>query len=193
MCHSLYYHCHSMICHYQCAASNQCSLSFSVSLSVTVCFSADCLCVCFSAFSMPLCVSSVSGPSCQCPAVVYLRAAHLGSHHSHGSGQRCLCYSVPHQSDCSQLRQSPSVLLPLYWPKLTAGGKVRATTGPEVQWVPKKEKKKPLNHIRCLATTLKPVSRLHQLSLSICHHHFLHMSSFCACFLVLPPAPAPSS
>lgn len=119
LCHCLYYHCRSMICHYQCAPSNQCSLYLCLSiLCLSFCSGADCLYVCFSASSMSpcvcVCVSSVSGASCQCPAFVYLRAAHLSSHHSYGSGQRCLCHSVPHQSDCSQLRQSPSVLLPLH-------------------------------------------------------------------------------
>lgn len=92
-------------------------LSLSLSLSLCLSLSALPLTVCvsvFSAFSMSLCVSSVSGPSCQCPAVVSLGAAYLGSLHSHGGGQRRLCCSVPHQSDCSQLRQSPSVLLPLH-------------------------------------------------------------------------------
>lgn len=93
------------------------------------CFVADCLCVCFSLLPLrPLCASSVSGPSCQCSAIVHLRAAHLRSCHSHGSG---LCHSVPHQSDRSQLRQSSSVLLPLCRSQLPAGGQVRASTGPE--------------------------------------------------------------
>lgn len=135
---------------------NQCCLCLSVS---SFCFAADCLFVCFSAFSMSLCVLSVSGPSCQCPAIVYLRAAHLGSHHPYGSGQRCLFRSVPHQSDCSQLRQSPSVLLPLYWPNLTAGGQVRAAAGPEYSEYDN-ENKKPFKSTRSLATIPKPETNL---------------------------------
>lgn len=145
MCHSLYFHCRFMICHYQCAALNQCSLSLSVFLSLFL------LCrwlfVCLF-FLLSPCLSvyllSISGPSCQCPATVCLRAAHLCSHHSYSSEQRCLCHSVPHQSDCSQLRQSPSVLLPLHWPKLTAGGQVRATAGPEYSEYDTINKKKSL-------------------------------------------------
>ncbi len=142
------------------------SLCLSVSLSalaLTVCLSVSLLSPCL------VCVSSVSGPSCQCPAIVCLRAAHLGSHHSYGGGQRCLCRSVPHQSDCSQLRQSPSVLLPLYWPKLTAGGQVRATARAWVQWVRYNKNKTHFNPIRSLASHLqqsqKPVNNL-QLSLT---------------------------
>lgn len=77
------------------------------------CFGADCLSVCFSALSMSVC-PYFSGCPCQCQTILCLRAAHLGSHHSHGSRQCCLCLTAPHQSDCSQLRQSPSVLLPLH-------------------------------------------------------------------------------
>lgn len=98
-------------------------------LRASAAFLADCLCVCFSLLPLrPLCASSISGPSCQCSAIVHLRAAHLGSCHSYGS---CLCRSVPHQSDRSQLRQSPSVLLPLCRSGLAAGGQVRAPAGPE--------------------------------------------------------------
>lgn len=121
MCHCLHCHCCS-IC--ECVASDFflfLSLRWSY-VSVFLCF----LCVN---------VSSIFGISCQCPAAIYHRAAHLSSHHSHSSEQRCLCHSVSHQSDCSQLRQSPSVLLSLYWPKLTAGGQVRATKGAWLQWV----------------------------------------------------------
>lgn len=111
-------------CDYQCGASGRRSSAVCV-----CCFLADCLCVCFSLPPpRPLCAPSVSGPSCQCSAVVHLRAAHLGSCHSYGSG---LCRSVPHQSDRSQLRQPPSVLLPLCRSGLAAGGQVRAPAGPE--------------------------------------------------------------
>lgn len=84
------------------------------------------LTVCVSVSLCLLCVLSVSLR--QCRAVVLLGAAHLGSCHPHGSGLR---RSVPHQSDCSQLRQSSSVLLPLCRSQLTAGGQVRASAGPE--------------------------------------------------------------
>lgn len=122
MCHSLHLHCFPMI---------RLSLSMCSFKSVLCRWLFVCLCFCFLHVSLSLSLSSISGPSCQCPAIVCLRAAHLCSHHSYSSQQRCLCHSVPHQSDCSQLRQPPSVLLPLYWPKLTAGGQVRATAGPE--------------------------------------------------------------
>lgn len=111
-------------CDYQCSASGRCFSALCV-----CCILADCLCVCFSLLPLrPLCASSTSGPSCQCSAIVHLRAAHLGSCHSYGS---CLCHSVPHQSDRSQLRQSPSVLLPLCRSGLAARGQVRAPAGPE--------------------------------------------------------------
>lgn len=111
-------------CDYQCSASGRCFSALCV-----CCFLADCLSVSFSLLPLhPLCASYISGPSCQCSAIVHLRAAHLGSCHSYGSG---LCRSVPHQSDRSQLRQSPSVLLPLCRSGLAAGGQVRAPAGPE--------------------------------------------------------------
>lgn len=57
LCHCLYYHCRSMICHYQCAPSNQCSLYLCLSiLCLSFCSGADCLYVCFSASSMSPCV-----------------------------------------------------------------------------------------------------------------------------------------
>lgn len=116
-------------CGYQCCASGRCCSALLCSALCVRCFLADCLCVCFSLLPLrPLCAPPISGPSCQCSAIVHLRAAHLGSCHSHGS---CLCHSVPHQSDRSQLRQSPSVLLPLCRSGLAAGGQVRAPAGPE--------------------------------------------------------------
>lgn len=145
-------------------------LSLSLSLSLCLSLSALPLTVCvsvFSAFSMSLCVSSVSGPSCQCPAVVSLGAAYLGSLHSHGGGQRRLCRSVPHQSDCSQLRQSPSVLLPLHWPKLTAGGQVRAAAGPEFSEYDTMRMKNPFNS--------PPDPSLPHTA--ACHHHFVSFHS----------------
>lgn len=126
MCHCFYSHCHS---HSMCSFKSWPFLSVS-SLCLCFCFGADCLSVCFSALSMSVC-PYFSGCPCQCQTILYLRAAHLGSHHSHSSRQCCLCLTAPHQSDCSQLRQSPSVLLPLHWPNLTAGAQVRATSWPE--------------------------------------------------------------
>lgn len=151
--------------------------TFWISFKSTLCFS-------LSLFLLPLtvCVLSIFGPSCQCPATICLRAAHLCSLHSYSSKQRCLCHSVPHQSDCSQLRQSPSVLLPLYWAKLTAGGQVRAASGPEYS---EYDTKKPFSHKKpwklILASILSWISQpvAHSLSPSLpvlphlLHHHLL--------------------
>lgn len=70
LCHCLHYHCRSMICHYQCAPSNQCSLYLCLSiLCLSFCFGADCLYVCFSASSMSPCVC-VCRPSLVLPVSV---------------------------------------------------------------------------------------------------------------------------
>lgn len=149
-----------------------------------------CLFFCF--LHVSLCVSSISGPCCQCPAIVCLRAAHLCSHHSYSSEQCCLCLSVPHQSDCSQLRQSPSVLLPLYWPKLTAGGQVRATAGPEYSEYniikTNQSHKKPVWLYLQLSESLSTISNSPSTSgPSIVTITFF--ATLCACFPTLPPAP----
>lgn len=139
---------------------------------------------------------SISAPSCQCPTAVCLRAARLGSHHSYGGERRCLCHSLSHQSDCSQLRQSPSVLLPLYWPKLSAGQQVRADMGPDSSDQKKNCIQRTASHLQQsqnLSTTSRPLR-----ALPICPHHLLHVSSWyaswCApltlhknlCFSLLP-------
>lgn len=168
-----------------------CSFKPMLFLSVSVSLSALLLTVCVSLLSPCLCVSRPSLVfSVKRPAVVYLRAARLGSHNSYDSVQRCFCYSVPHQYDCSQLRQSPSILLPLYWPKLTAGRQVRATAGPEYSEydtirikTPFNPRKKSCNNPKSLSTTSSSLAR----SLTQCprpHHFLLHASAF------LPASPS---
>lgn len=130
-----------------------------MSLNLLRCWLHVSLCSVHSAVCVCLCLSPIYVPSCQCPASIRLGAALLSSHHSHSREQLCLCSFISHQSDSSQLRHSPSVLLSLHWPKLTAGGQVRAPVGPDYseyqnkQEIPIKNLSSLPKHSWILATT----------------------------------------
>lgn len=172
-----------------------CSFKPMLFLSVSVSLSALLLTVCVSLLSPCLCVSRPSLVfSVKRPAVVYLRAARLGSHNSYDSVQRCFCYSVPHQYDCSQLRQSPSILLPLYWPKLTAGRQVRATAGPEYSEydtirikTPFNPRKKSCNNPKSLSTTSSSLALSHNVPVPITFFYMPLLSFLLHLPATLPP------
>lgn len=178
MCHSLYYHRHSMLCHYKCAASNQCSFFLSLFLSL---FPLCCwlfVCLCF--LRVPVCL-------------VRLLCQASGRRLSQGSPSR-----LP-----QLLRQRPALLLllcsPPVWlftassvsintaaPLLTKA--YSRTTGKGhcrawVQWVRHdKNKKTPSTPVRSLATIPKACQQPPARSLSHTMSPSPSLSFTCLCF-----------